>query len=37
MKISPAPIPYQVYSLNTQPLAQSDKLPVEEGSEGEGE
>ncbi|ATG77073.1 MULTISPECIES: hypothetical protein [unclassified Pseudoalteromonas] len=37
MKISAAPIPYQVHSSNTQPLAQSDKLAVEKGSEEENE
>ena len=37
MKISPTPIPYQVNSSNTQPLAQSDKLPVEKASEEKNE
>ncbi|ALQ08726.1 hypothetical protein D172_012120 [Pseudoalteromonas sp. Bsw20308] len=37
MKISAAPIPYQVHSSNIQPLAQSDKLAVEKGSEEENE
>jgi len=37
MKISAAPIPYQVHSSNTQPLAQSDKLPVEKASEEKSE
>jgi len=37
MKISPTPIPYQVPSSNTLPLAQSDKLPVEKASEEKSE
>ena len=37
MKVSAAPIPYQVHSSNTQPLAQSDKLPVEKASEEKSE
>ena len=37
MKISPTPILHQVHSPNTQPLAQSDKLPVEEASEEKNE
>ncbi|MBB1443422.1 hypothetical protein [Pseudoalteromonas sp. SG43-3] len=37
MKISAASIPYQVHSSNTQPLAQSDKLPVEKASEEKSE
>jgi len=37
MKVSAAPIPYQVHSSNTQPLAQSDKLAVEKASEEKSE
>jgi len=37
MQISAASIPYQVHSSNTQPLAQSDKLPVEKASEEKSE
>ncbi|KAA1163644.1 hypothetical protein NRL14_16545 [Pseudoalteromonas sp. 20-92] len=37
MKISAAPIPYQVHNSNTQPLAQSDKLAVEKASEEKNE
>ncbi|MEL0654250.1 hypothetical protein V6257_04335 [Pseudoalteromonas issachenkonii] len=37
MKISAAPISYQVHSSNTQTLAQSDKLPVEKASEEKSE
>ena len=37
MKILAAPIAYQVHSSNTQPLAQSDKLPVEKASEEKSE
>ena len=37
MKISAAPIPYQVHSSNAQTLAQSDKLPVEKASEEKSE